>query len=347
MSTQPPKALNLYFEGMIHFGRIALGLPASLPVQLTPLEARGSERSFYRLRWGEDRTAILIHYDPSRTENRYYADIALFLDEIGVPVPKLFHHDPDRCLIAMEDLGQTDLWAFREASWETRRRLYTKTLSAIHRLHRLSETDFPHRRPRFMEGFGPALYRWEQNYFKEHFVRGVCGIDLDASEGDRLEAELSNLSERLQETRQTLIHRDLQSKNVMIREGEPYLIDFQGMRSGSPFYDLGSLLCDPYVRWTETERMELLLTYYRLENLNLSWKEFEKRFWEASIQRLMQALGAFGFLGLQKGIEIFLTHIPMGLQNLQEALHRATGLPTLSNLVLRCQESLRTKGGPL
>ena len=113
-----------------------------------------------------------------------------------------------------------------------------------------------------MPGFDANLYRWERNYFREECVRNVCRVDLAAAEEEALEAELSALAGRLIETPPALVHRDLQSQNVMIRDGEPILIDFQGMRPGSPFYDLGSLLCDPYVSFPEGEREGLLRFYH-------------------------------------------------------------------------------------
>jgi len=76
----------------------------------------------------------------------------------------------------------------------------------------------------------------------------------------------------------------------MIRAGEPFFIDFQGMRFGSLFYDLGSLLCDPYVTLEDRERDELLFFYYGLSKRELDWPGFRNSFWEASAQRLMQAL---------------------------------------------------------
>ena len=91
----------------------------------------------------------------------------------------------------------------------------------------------------------------------------------------------------------------------MIRDGEPFLIDFQGMRFGNFFYDLGSLLCDPYVHFSSSELDELLSYYYGLSEWDLDWGSFQDRFWEASAQRLMQALGAYGFLGLRKGLRPF------------------------------------------
>jgi len=332
------------YEDMIGFAREALGLSESISLKISPLEGRGSDRTFFRLKWNRKDSAILVHYDPKRVENTYYADIAVFLREIDIPTPRLIRHDPAGCLIVIEDLGETDLWSFRKTDWETRHVLYQKTLAIVHRLHSFPKDDFPSGRVRLMEGFGPDLYRWERDYFKDHFVTDVCGIKLGPSFERELEAELSVLADRLAGTMCCLVHRDLQSQNVMIRDGEPFLIDFQGMRFGSPFYDLGSLLCDPYVIFSKGEQDELLSFYYGLAKWNLDWATFQNHFWEASAQRLMQALGAYGFLGLKKGLKTFLKHTPAGLQNLQYAASHATNLPRLRELSVTCQRAVEKKG---
>jgi len=334
---------NPQYEDLIAFAREALGLSASVSVELSSLEGRGSDRTFFRLKWNRKDSAILAHYDPKRVENTYYADIAVFLREIDVPAPRLIRHDPAGCLIVMEDLGDMDLWSFRKTAWETRRALYQKTLAIAHRLHSFPKDDFPSGHVRLMEGFGPNLYRWERDYFRNHFVRDVCGIELRPSFERELEAELSALADRLTGTMCCLVHRDLQSQNVMIRDGEPFLIDFQGMRFGSPFYDLGSLLCDPYVIFSGSEPEELLFFYYGMAKWDLDWVTFQNHFWEASAQRLMQALGAYGFLGLKKGLETFLEHIPTGLQNLQYTASHATNLPRLREISATCQRAVEKK----
>jgi len=329
---------------MIGFCREALGLSESVSIELSLFEERGSDRTFFRLKWNRKDSAILVHYDPTCVENTYYADIAVFLRDIDVPAPRLIRHDPAGCLIVIEDLGDTNLWFLKKTPWETRRALYQKTLFIAHRLHSFPEKDFPSARVRLMEGFGHDLYRWERDYFRDHFVRDVCGIELEPSFEGELEAELSALAERLAGTRRSLVHRDLQSQNVMIRDGEPFLIDFQGMRFGSPFYDLGSLLCDPYVNFYGSEQNELLSFYYGLSKWDLDWATFQNTFWEASAQRLMQALGAYGFLGLKKGLKAFLEHIPAGLRNLHLAATHVASLPRLRELCLACQRAIEQKG---
>jgi aminoglycoside/choline kinase family phosphotransferase len=329
---------NPQHEQLIDFAREALGLSKAISIEFSPLEGRGSDRTFSRLKWDHKESAILVHYDPKRLENTYYADIAAFLREIDIPVPRLIHHDRAHCLILMEDLGDIDLWSLRETSWKNRRALYQKTLMTVHRLHCFPEKNFPSDRLKLMEGFGFDLYRWEQAYFRDHFVRDICGITLDSSFEQELEVELSRLTDRLIGTMRCLIHRDLQSQNVMICDGKPFLIDFQGMRFGSLFYDLGSLLCDPYVEFDDDQRVDLLSYYYGLSKQSLTWEDFQKIFWEASTQRLMQALGAYGFLGLRKGLKAYLKHIPSGLRNLQLAASQATSLPQLLELSSICQK---------
>jgi hypothetical protein len=328
---------------MISFAREALGLSDSVAIHVSPLEGRGSDRVFFRLRWSQNDSAILTRYDPNRVENTYYVDIATFLRDIDVPVPRFIRHDSTRCLVIMEDFGNTDLWSLRENPWEVRRSLYQKTLTAAYRLHSFPERDFPSGRVRLTEGFGPDLYRWERDYFKGHFVRGVCGINLEPSFERGLEAELHALAERLMASKRSLVHRDLQSQNVMVRNGDPFFIDFQGMRFGSFFYDLGSLLCDPYVTFSDSERYELLSFYYELSKLEIDLTAFQNTFWEASVQRLMQALGAYGFLGVKKELKTYLDHIPNGLDNLHFAATQGISLPLLQELTWQCKETLEKR----
>jgi len=325
------------------FVRDALNIPERTTMELTHLAVRGSEREFFRARWGEDNTCIIIKYNPHRIENTYYAEIGGFLKDIQVSVPEIIRHDPDLCLIAMEDLGDTDLWSLKGESWDVRRTIYIKTLDIIHRLHAFSIAE-PSKIPvRLMDGFDLSLYRWEQDYFFENFVNGVCGLIPDAPLKERLDLELSTLIERLFATPQCLLHRDLQSQNIMIKHGEPYIIDFQGMRIGSLFYDLGSLLNDPYICLTDNEKNELLSYYYRLADIDMEWDSFQICFWEASIERLMQALGAFGFLGYKKGFKTFIEYIKPGNEILIDAISNIPYMPHLLELVLRCRDALTGK----
>ncbi|HUH66112.1 MAG TPA: phosphotransferase [Syntrophales bacterium] len=343
---------------MLSFLLKSLGIRKSAKVRSTPIARGGSNRSFHRIAH-EFGTSIFMVYDIAREENRYYAAIADFLRSIGVPVPGIIVHDPEKGFILMDDLGDRDLWSYREEPWTERGLYYRKTLSAIHRLHAFPVQDFPIDTVPLMEAFGPNLYKWERDYFFDNSVDAVCGITISEAERTDLEAELEGLAGRLLDMPVTLVHRDLQSQNVMVYNDRAAFVDFQGMRFGNPLYDLGSLLYDPYVSFAEDQRVELLRYYHELSTdredavqngkwggagdvnyLPTDWRTFEEGFRDAASQRLMQALGAYGFLGLKKGLSGFLAHIPAGIANLIDSASRSQHLPLLKKLAINCQRSL-------
>ncbi len=328
---------------MIAFVRATMAPAPSATVTVSALGGRGSDRRFFRVTWGEDQSSILIHYDTVRKENAIYADIAAFLDGIGIPVPRFQGHDPEARLMLMEDLGDEDLWSLRSLDRKKRLTLYRQTLTAAQRLHAFPVKDFPRDRIGLMEGFGPSLYRWERDYFREHFVKALCGIAIPPALEKALEEELASLADRLHSTAPSLLHRDLQSQNVMVRKGRTFLIDFQGMRLGNAFYDIASLLNDPYVDLPADEVEELLDFHQSSVVGGPGRSDFRRAFWEASAQRLMQALGAYGFLGLTKGLTTFLDHIPTALARLSRSAAEAQSLPRLQELLHRCRRSLEQR----
>jgi aminoglycoside/choline kinase family phosphotransferase len=319
-----------------------LGLAAGMRVRLAQVGKGGSDRSYFRVSAAGGSPVILMRYGKMYEENDLYAAVASFLRGIGVTVPAIYGYDPERRLILMEDLGDRDLYALRDAPWEVRRDLYEKTLALAAKMLSFPLDRLP-TELRLMPGFDANLYRWERDYFREQCVRDVCRIDLATAEGEALEAELSALGERLLSTPTVLVHRDLQSQNVMIRDGEPILIDFQGMRPGSLFYDLGSLLCDPYVCFPEGRQEGLLLYYHGISGSPYPWETFRELFLIASTQRLMQALGAYGFLGLKRKKPHFLNHIRPALGTLISVTAEAGSLPRLHALARRCRDAVENR----
>ncbi|MEM7013686.1 MAG: phosphotransferase, partial [Verrucomicrobiota bacterium] len=126
-----------------------------------------------------------------------------------------------------------------------------------------------------------------------------------------------------------LIHRDFQSQNVMIRAGAPVFIDYQGLRFGLAEYDIASLIYDPYVSMTNEQREELIVF---AENLSIE-PIFRQQLRACACQRLMQALGAYGFLGLTKKKTAFLDHIEPAIANLRQVALEDGGLPILEPLL--------------
>ncbi len=307
-----------------------------------PLTKGGSDRSFFRVSLQHETSFVFMHYGDEVAENAYWADINRFMASLDINVPRIITQDVSMHFILMEDLGDVDLYSQASLSWEKRRDYYYQALTQIRRLHSFALAKLP-TGLKTSKGYDRELYLWEHNYFMENFVQAVCKIKLPKAFQNKLSKELNALAVRMLAAEPCLIHRDFQSQNIMIKNNQPVFIDFQGMRRGNLFYDLGSLICDPYVKFTAEERNDLILFYYKMMPSSLTFDEFTARFWEASAQRLMQALGAYGFLGLKKGKRDFLGHINNGLDNLLIAVYKAGELELLSELTTKCKNILTLK----
>jgi len=294
-----------------------------------PLEKGGSDRKFYRLH-GARGTKIFVQYGMQREENRHYVEIASFLKNAGVRVPEMFVHEPEAGRIWMEDLGEQDLWAYRAEVWEIRKRLYEAVLLEAVCLHGAALRAAAEVAALGLQPpFDAALYQWEQDYFFNQCLIGHLRMDEERLAPWR--ERLRQVAEELAALPRCLIHRDFQSQNIIIRDGAPCLIDFQGMRFGLPQYDLASLLLDPYVDLTDEERNTLLSFYVTAATAAgaaLS-ADFARTYLLCAAQRLMQALGAYGFLGHQKGRLHFLEYIPIALPRLLRIFERLGALDGL------------------
>ena len=310
----------------IHFPRLE-----EAKVRITPIEKGGSDRKFYRVRCSPEQTIILVKYNFEREENRHYVEIAEFLAEHKICAPKIYFHDPAEGLIWIEDLGKTDLWSYRDESWLVRRAFYESALEEITKLHCLPEEAGRAIEKSLPAVFDAALYRWEQNYFFENCVGGHFRVEKEkVSELVALPA-LAEMAEKLAQRPRVLVHRDFQSQNIIIRNAQACLIDFQGMRPGLAEYDLASLLFDPYVSFSGAEIEELLGIYEgkRAAAGQPVSPQFREVFRLCGIQRLMQALGFYGFASLVKGNNAFLDYIPAGLISLRSLVAETPELKTL------------------
>src|SRR5215471_6934161 len=307
----------------MHFPRLNLD-----EIKIRPIEKGGSDRKFYRIHCAADQALILVKYNLEREENRHYVEIAQFLGTHGIRVPKIYFHDPTEGLIWVEDLGERDLYSYQHESWMVRRAFYESALDQIIKLHSLPESMCAEMKEDLPAEFNAPLYRWEQNYF----FKSCLGRYFNVNDSIRKELAalpgLREIAKHLASFPRVLVHRDFQSQNIIIQNGQANLIDFQGMRPGLAEYDLASLLFDPYVDLTEAERAQLI-AYYRdrqVENGIAIDGDLDLKLRLCAMQRLMQALGAYGFLGLVKGHKQFLKHMPAALKSLRRIVAEIDGL---------------------
>src|SRR5438874_12877195 len=306
-------------------------------IKIAPIEKGGSDRKFYRVRCSSEQSLILVKYNLEREENRHYVEIAQFLEAHEIRAPRIYHHDADEGLIWLEDLGENDLFSYRTESWLVRRAFYESALDEVRKLHQLPESVCVEMRQHLPAELNAALYLWEQNYFFENCLGRYFKIEQAKMELVARLPEFASIAERLAELPRVLVHRDFQSQNILMRNGQAYLIDFQGMRPGLAQYDLASLLYDPYVDLAGEERDELI-AYYREQQLKNGMTvngEFDSTLRLCAMQRLMQALGAYSFLGLVKRHKDFLQYISPAMKSLRAIVEPIKGLQQLEALLDR------------
>lgn len=255
-----------------------------------------STRAFYRFSKGGEKLVGCFYSDLPR-ENFLYAPIAEFLYSCGVPVPKILYHDAQKKIIVMEDAGERDIG---ELQAEEMRGAYFAALRAAKILHTKASEKFAANPIELCPPFDADLYRWEQDYFYRECAQGVFGINIP-----RPDSDFEVLTRRLLDFPRRLLFRDFQSQNIMVSEGgDIRVIDFQGMRLGNPFYDVASLLFDPYVEKLGGEFIDEALGEYLNFLPDASFPGFaesREMLNFAGVERLLQALGAYGFLSAKKG----------------------------------------------
>ncbi len=293
----------------------------------------GSERLFFRVAEGS-RSVVFLLQEPGAEELRLYVETGDFLRPLGIPVPEFFHYMPERGLLVMEDLGEVHLdEELGRSNAEEELAFYRDATDMLFRLQtaatgKMLETGF-------LEGrvFEAEELLGETDYFAEEFVKGMAGMDLP----EGWEGERRRLADSLAVGRRVFMHRDLQSRNIMVKGGRLRLMDFQSAHRGPELYDIASLLKDPYhVLAPGTRKTLLMELFYRLSEVpgdrETDYQSFERLFVLAGIQRNMQALAAFAFLGRKMGKARFLDSIPPALDLLEEGLVESGDFPAILSL---------------
>lgn len=280
----------------------------------------GSDRRFFRIRSGQ-KSAVLMECrsdDPDFTRQITYTQ---FLGSCGIPVPELLSVDAVHVRALFEDLGDTSLYSYLKLPLDKQQvaDIYCRVMEILVRLHghttrRVHECPTMHERV-----FDYDHFRWEATYFLEQFVSGLRQIK--SPEPDALEQEFHKLASTANAFPKTVVHRDFQSQNIMVTDGNvPRVIDYQGARMGPPAYDLASILWDPYHPLDHDMRNNLLEYYLskrKEEDKTFSEKNFTVTLLPCRLQRHMQALGAYAFLSQAKGKRYFLKHVEEGIRLLK------------------------------
>ncbi len=325
MSTEILKAL---FEQHFH-----------TPVlRVEPLQGQlgGSGRLVLRL-VGETVTAAGVLYGV-REENVAFLEFSRHFRRHGLPVPEIYAEDLKHGTYLEQDLGNTTLFDFLSQNRSGDEiapeaiGAYRRVISFLPRFQIEAGRDLNYKVCYPRQSFDRQSISWDLNYFKYYFLK-LAGI---AFSEQSLEDDFGRLTRfLLTAPRDYFLYRDFQSRNVMVPQGQPYFLDYQGGRKGSLQYDIASLLYDAKADLPPAVRQRFL-DYY-IEQLgkyaDVSRDAFLHYYYGFVYVRIMQALGAYGFRGFYERKPHFLQSVPYALKNLRWLLHHAEvpiALPALT-----------------
>jgi aminoglycoside/choline kinase family phosphotransferase len=334
--------LNKLFEQHFH----------APPQRIQPLQGElgGSGRKIIRLA-NENVTAIGILYGV-REENVAFLEFSKHFRRHGLPVPEIYAEDLSHGAYLEEDLGDTTLFEFlskNRAGGNIAPQVveaYRKAVVVLPRFQVEASRDLNYKVCYPCASFDRQSIAWDLNYFKYYFLR-LAGIPFNEQ---ALEDDFGRLTEfLLTAPRDYFLYRDFQSRNIMLRNGDPFFVDYQGGRKGALQYDIASLLYDAKADLPPELRQQLLDHYLdRLSSfIKLDRAAFMQHFYPYVYIRILQALGAYGFRGFYERKAHFLQSVPYALKNLRWLLHHVQlpiALPTLMDAFKNMLASEKLQG---
>jgi aminoglycoside/choline kinase family phosphotransferase len=307
------------------------------PEHIQPLQGElgGSGRKIIRLS-SEEASAIGILYGV-REENVAFLEFSKHFHRHGLPVPQIYAEDLNHGAYLEEDLGDTTLFEFLSKNRTGENiapqvvETYRKVVAVLPRFQVEAGRDLNYEVCYPCASFDRQSIAWDLNYFKYYFLR-LAGIPFNEQ---ALEDDFGRLTEfLLAAPRDYFLYRDFQSRNILLRNGDPFFVDYQGGRKGALQYDIASLLYDAKADLPPELRQQLLDHYLdRLSAfIKLDRDAFLRHYYAYVYVRIMQALGAYGFRGFYERKTHFLQSVPYALKNLRWLLHHVrlpVSLPAL------------------
>ncbi|WP_193210853.1 phosphotransferase [Luteolibacter marinus] len=294
-------------DAILYATRQHLGIDPTVIVTLIPIKKGASGRTIVRVKAPGQDPFIGVHWTDERPDNDQFLPVAKYLKSVKLNVPSIFFEIPHRRVALIEDLGDTDLLSLKDQPFAEREPYYRSALTQLDKLFfSKAPKDFE-----LMPPFDESLYRWEQEYFFDHLVEDLLGMDAGEL---REHPAFEDLAKRLGSSAKHLVHRDFQSQNLLLKDDKAWWIDFQGMRRGRQEYDLASLVYDPYMDHSTEEREKILDIW---EDISEDRPE-PTIFRECATQRLMQALGAYANILKNRGDDWYAPYIPVAARLLAE-----------------------------
>jgi len=294
----------------------------ALAEQIEEMTGSGSNRRYFRLKGVQNLIGV---YGTSIEENKAFLYMAEHFKKKNLPVPQVLCVSEDQSCYLQEDLGDTLLFHRIEQGRTTgnfseeEKELLRKTVRLLPAIQFAGAEGFDFNQCYPQPEFNQRSILWDLNYFKYCFLKAT-GLEFQE---DRLEDDFMKMSDvLLKSSSATFMYRDFQSRNVMIKDGEPWFIDFQGGRKGPFFYDVASFLWQAKARYPENLRKELLDEYMDAlsEYTTIDRDQFFCQLRHFVLFRTLQVLGAYGFRGYFEKKPHFIQSVPYAIANLHQLL---------------------------
>jgi aminoglycoside/choline kinase family phosphotransferase len=264
---------------------------------------------------------LALHHGAIDFDTMPFVAIARLLAEVPLPVPRILHHSNELGILGLEDLGDVTLQAHLGAATAGEHAaLYRQAVTLIARMQQRGEALRSDKYPPYRIAFDVEKLTWELDFFVKHYLMAYKGINPSAAEREVLRREWSAIVEELAAEPRVLCHRDYHSRNLMLHDGQLYMIDFQDARMGPDTYDLVSLLRDSYVDLTAQQVEELIAFFLALKGNAGADRDFRRRFDLMAVQRNLKALGTFGYMTTSRNNTVYIQYIPRTLAHVKANL---------------------------
>lgn len=293
------------------------------PLSVVRLSGAGSNRVYYRLNGATE--SVIGVVGTSVEENRAFVALARAFKDSGIAVPEVLAVSDDGLCYLQADLGDVTLYDSMRSSRESGRfsdadvDVLCKVMSELPRIQYEVKRHFDFSLCYPVSAFDERTVMWDLNYFKYCFLKGV-GIEFN--EG-LLEEEFEKLTAMLlSDNDDVFLYRDFQSRNIMLCDGMPFFIDFQGGRKGPVYYDVASFVGQARACYT-VDVVEKMIDAYLLslaEYKKITRAVFVEKLSLFRLFRLLQNLGAYGYRGLFERKKAFVEVIPKAVEQLKEIL---------------------------
>jgi len=299
---------------------------------VSKLSGDASARQYFRYMSKSGQSFVLAAYPEPFDPDRFsYRQVYHLLSEIGLPVPEIITLDAELGIVLQEDLGNESLQGrLLTAAKEERRVLLRQAIDHIVTIQQEGTRALKPEYEASVLAFDEEKLNSELLFFECHYLRGYRGLKL--AETKNLMDEFTRLATELAAFSRCLCHRDYHVRNLMLKDGKIYITDFQDARQGPASYDLVSLLKDSIE--LDTQEVNEYRDYY-LDRVSLSstGEDFIRQFHLMCIQRLLKALGTYGFQIVNRGNFLYQQYVPGSLHRALLSLQAVPEFPSIQSIV--------------